>query len=67
MEQRRELPVPVVSIGNITAGGTGKTPATIEIVSEFRSARPGILTRGHGRSTSDTVLLLKDDDRRLCH
>jgi tetraacyldisaccharide 4'-kinase len=58
----RTLPVPVVSIGNITAGGTGKTPVTIEMLSEFRAARPGILTRGYGRSTSD-IVVLKDDDR----
>jgi tetraacyldisaccharide 4'-kinase len=53
------LSVPVVSIGNITAGGTGKTPVTIELLRDFRHASPGLLTRGHGRSTSETVLLPK--------
>ena len=50
--RRRKLPVPVVSVGNITAGGTGKTPVTIELLGDFQSAKPGLLTRGHGRSTS---------------
>jgi 3-deoxy-D-manno-octulosonic-acid transferase len=53
----RRLPVPVVSVGNISAGGTGKTPVTIELLREFASLRPGLLTRGYGRSTSDIVLL----------
>jgi len=47
----------VISVGNITAGGTGKTPVTIELLHEFRDSAPGILTRGHGRSTSEIVLL----------
>src|SRR5204863_350929 len=31
----RRLPVPVVSVGNITVGGTGKTPVTIELLRDF--------------------------------
>jgi 3-deoxy-D-manno-octulosonic-acid transferase len=57
----RKLPVPVISIGNITAGGTGKTPAVIELLRDFRDASPGMLTRGHGRSTRGTVLLLDSE------
>lgn len=56
--RQRRLPVPVVSIGNITAGGTGKTPVTIELLRDLADLNPGLLTRGHGRSTSDTVLML---------
>jgi tetraacyldisaccharide 4'-kinase len=59
----RRLPVPVISVGNITAGGTGKTPVTIELLGDFRSAKPGLLTRGHGRSTSAIVMLPKGDER----
>ncbi|TWT44132.1 Tetraacyldisaccharide 4'-kinase [Phycisphaerae bacterium RAS1] len=41
--------VPVVSVGNLTTGGTGKTPLTIEIVRRLVALgrRPGILTRGY--------------------
>lgn len=56
------LPVPVVSVGNITAGGTGKTPVTIELLREFRSAKAGLLTRGYGRSIRENFLLLRPDD-----
>ncbi len=59
----RALPVPVVSVGNVTVGGTGKTPLTIELVRDFLAKSPALLTRGHGRDTSDVVLLPKGDER----
>jgi len=61
LRRARRLPVPVVSIGNITAGGTGKTPTAIELLHQFQDLHPGLLTRGHGRSVSGTVLLLSND------
>lgn len=44
------LPVPVVVVGNIFIGGTGKTPLTIWLVEEFRRAGfvPGVISRGYG-------------------
>lgn len=48
----RRLPAPVISIGNITAGGTGKTPATIWVARRLRqmgSRLPIILSRGYGQ------------------
>ena len=45
------VPVPVVVVGNITVGGTGKTPLVIWMAQVLREAgwRPGIITRGYGR------------------
>lgn len=43
-------PVPVISVGNFTAGGAGKTPTAIAIAKALiaRGERPFFLTRGHG-------------------
>jgi tetraacyldisaccharide 4'-kinase len=51
------LPVPVVVVGNIFIGGTGKTPLTIWLVNELRKAgmHPGVISRGHGGAESAPV------------
>jgi tetraacyldisaccharide 4'-kinase len=54
------LPVPVISVGGITIGGSGKTPFCDYLAAEFRKrgAAPAILTRGYRRlSPANTVLL----------
>ena len=50
---------PVVSVGNLAAGGTGKTPFVRWLAGELlaRGRRPSILTRGYGRATRGTVLV----------
>lgn len=55
----RRLPVPVISIGNISTGGTGKTPAAMALALEAsaRGLRPVILTRGYGGSARGTVVV----------
>jgi tetraacyldisaccharide 4'-kinase len=47
------LPCPVVSVGNITVGGTGKTPMVEQVVRCLRElgAAPAIVSRGYGRDT----------------
>lgn len=48
------LPVPVVVVGNIYIGGTGKTPLTIWLVQALRDAgfTPGVISRGFGSQDS---------------
>lgn len=54
-----KLPVPVIVVGNITAGGTGKTPLTLALVDALRArgCKPGVVSRGYGGSVRDPVLL----------
>ena len=49
LKKTRKLPVRVISIGNLTLGGTGKTPAVIALAQEAkkRGFNPCILTRGY--------------------
>ena len=48
--KQHHLPIPVIIIGNITVGGTGKTPFTIWLAKQLQQAgyRPGIISRGYG-------------------
>ncbi|HEX7081927.1 MAG TPA: tetraacyldisaccharide 4'-kinase [Gammaproteobacteria bacterium] len=62
------LPVPVVVVGNVTAGGTGKTPLVIWLAETLRARgwSPGIVTRGYrGRARSWPRHVAADDDPAL--
>lgn len=45
-----QLPIPVIVVGNITVGGTGKTPFVLWLVERLRAQgwRPGVISRGYG-------------------
>jgi tetraacyldisaccharide 4'-kinase len=58
----RRLPCPVVSIGNLTVGGTGKTPITSFVAGMLRDAgyRVGVVSRGYRRRGGRAALLVSD-------
>ncbi len=51
-----QIDVPVIIVGNITAGGTGKTPLVLWLAQYLavRGKRPGIISRGYGSARSDS-------------
>jgi tetraacyldisaccharide 4'-kinase len=67
-----EFDVPVIVVGNVTVGGTGKTPLVIWLAERLRERgyRPGIVCRGYGgraavwpqRTTADSDALLVGDE-----
>lgn len=65
--QPQRLPVPVIVVGNIAVGGSGKTPVVDWLAGVLRDAgyQPGIVSRGHGGSLSargEVALVPADGD-----
>lgn len=57
----KRLSTPVVSIGNLAMGGTGKTPVVRALARALkeRGLQPAVLTRGYGRESKEAVTLLR--------
>ena len=62
------LPVPVVVVGNLTAGGAGKTPLTLYLARQLvaRGWRPGIISRGYRGSAVAPLAVSPQTDPALC-
>ena len=63
LKNQKRLPLRVISIGNITLGGTGKTPAAIAVAEEAkkRGFRPIILTRGYKGTAQGPCFVTKGE------
>ncbi|MFC2061890.1 tetraacyldisaccharide 4'-kinase [Elusimicrobiota bacterium] len=59
----KKVSVPVISIGNITTGGTGKTPAILNIIRIFADEmKTSVITRGYGRKTRGLIEVSSGDN-----
>lgn len=65
--RRVKLPVPVISVGNLVLGGTGKTPVVAHIASLLKSFgyNPAIISRGYKGKASHAVNIVSDQFKRL--
>jgi tetraacyldisaccharide 4'-kinase len=57
-----KLPCPVISVGNITTGGTGKTPCVIMLAQMLLSHgfKPAVLSRGYGGDNTQSINIVSD-------
>ncbi len=64
-EVSSRLPAKVVSVGNLTVGGSGKSPVVTALARELlaRGDRVGVLSRGYGRRSQSPFLLVSDGNR----
>ena len=53
----RQFPIPIISVGNLTLGGTGKSPMVAYLCRFFleQNLRPGLISRGYGTVNNNTV------------
>ena len=63
---RHRLPVPVVVVGSVLVGGSGKTPVVMALIEHLRARgiAAGVVSRGYGRTTSDCREVSIDSDPR---
>ncbi len=66
--QADRLPVPVVVVGNVVAGGAGKTPLTLHLARALtvRGHRPVVVSRGHGGQVRGAHQVSPEDSPLLC-
>lgn len=62
LKPQYKLPVPVIVVGNISIGGTGKTPFTLLLCQKLQALgwTPGIVSRGYGASIKEPLLVKPD-------
>ncbi len=68
-KRQQKFPVPIIVIGNITVGGTGKSPLIIKLVQSYQQLgyKPGVVSRGYGGEGQNYPLAVNHSlDPKLC-
>ncbi len=59
----KDFEIPIISIGNLIVGGSGKTPLTVALAKEYEN--PAVILRGYGRE-SKGLQIVSDGEKILC-
>ena len=65
--RKKSLALKIISVGNITLGGTGKTPTVIQIAGLLRENQrhPVVISRGYGRKNESDIVVVSDGRKTL--
>ena len=59
--KKRQLPAKVISVGNITLGGTGKTPHVLYLAGVLKDKNLAVITRGYARKNARKIIFSKEE------
>ena len=62
-KKKHKFPIPIVSIGNLIVGGSGKTPLIIKLASNYKDSV--VILRGYKRQTKDTLIVDINDKKAI--
>ena len=62
LARRRHYPVPIISVGNLIIGGSGKTPFVIALAAHLSEHKVAIVSRGYGRQSRGLVEVSREGE-----
>ncbi len=64
LKKPQDFCIKIISVGNLTVGGSGKTPLVTALAKKYK--KPAIILRGYGRESSG-MIVIKDEKNILCN